>query len=280
MKKILSIILMLSLAVTCAFAFASCGACAHTDSDGDGKCDECDENYCASHIDEDRNGVCDREGCGSVVACASHIDLNNDGICDTTGCNERVACVAHSDVDKDGVCDNPLCDAPVASDESYETVAEPFVAALANNAKAITVNVFVTKGDETLGAYYTFNGSVLHYEMDVVPTLESDADFIEGDITVDANGAVVSGDASVYQKFAANHLTYNIASGIEEYEASGKVLMIKVKAADTETVFGRAFVSDVVTTITLNDNAKVASITLSYAQADGSTVKTIISYQA
>ena len=281
MKKILSIILMLSLAVTCAFAFASCGTCAHTDSDGDGKCDECDENYCAFHVDEDRDGICDREDCGSVVACASHIDVNNDGVCDTTGCYEPVACVAHVDNDNNSICDNPLCNAPIAgAEDSYETLVAPFVSALANKAKAIVVNVSVTKGGETLGAKYTFSGNVLHYEMDVVPGLDSDDTFIEGDVTVDANGTVVSGDASVYQKFAANDLTYNIASGITEYELAGNILMIKVEAANTEVVFGRAFASDVVSTITITDAGKVSSITLNYTQADGSTVKTVVSYQA
>lgn len=279
MKKILSIILMLSLAATCAFAFASCGTCAHVDADNNGVCDECEANYCAVHVDADRDGVCDRTACGSVVKCANHVDVDNDGICDTIGCSELVACTSHYDNDLDGVCDSANCEAVVtAPAASYATVSAPFIAALAKDVDSISVNVFVNYNGTELNAYYTFDGTTLHYEKDVVPSLESDVDFVEGDVTVDAQGNVVSGDATVYAAFAKNNLTYNIASGITEYEAAGNVLMIKVAAANTQAVFGQAFASDVVSVITITAEGNVATISLNYTQADGSIVRTVIAY--
>lgn len=286
MKKILSIILMLSLAVTCAFAFASCGECQHLDDNGDGKCDECEQDYCAKHVDSDRDGVCDRANCGAVVRCANHVDVDNDGICDTIGCSVLVACDGdHVDEDGDEICDKANCTVSVPKAAvDYATASAPFVSALANKSNAVNASVTVTMAGEELNASYvltkTADGFSLEYVYEQIAGLDSDVEVLTGTVTVDAAGNVVSGDAAMWTAFAANDLNPNIATGVKEFDAAGNVLTITVAAADTATVFGKAFASDVVSTITLDGAGKVASITLNYTQADGSSVEAIMAYQA
>ena len=93
---------------------------------------------CTKHVDADKNGICDNEGCGAEVKdeanneCTSHVDANKDGKCDNEGCDATVsndspcakecqqvnenadgkcdicgAKIKHNHVDKDG---NKKCD--------------------------------------------------------------------------------------------------------------------------------------------------------------------------
>lgn len=74
-KKILSLILSFALVMTLSLALFSCGG-----------------EECTSHVDNNKDGVCDNEGCGATVevSCNSHTDSDGDGVCDTTGCGEAV----------------------------------------------------------------------------------------------------------------------------------------------------------------------------------------------
>ncbi len=69
-RKALSVLLVLLLALTCCMAFVACGetACEHADNNGDGKCDKCDA-----------------ETGNPPTACTEHNDANSDGECDNCG---------------------------------------------------------------------------------------------------------------------------------------------------------------------------------------------------
>ena len=43
-----------------------------------------------NHKDENRDGVCDSDGCDEKVVCENHIDANEDGYCDTADCDAEV----------------------------------------------------------------------------------------------------------------------------------------------------------------------------------------------
>ena len=62
---------------------------------------------CTNHVDANKDGVCDNEGCDATVAippCADdeHVDKNNDKKCDV--CKKNLACSDHADTDGDGLC--------------------------------------------------------------------------------------------------------------------------------------------------------------------------------
>jgi hypothetical protein len=90
-KKILSMLLLtLALTVTALLA-VSCGSdggdgggepCTkHVDTNGDSKCDECEEDYtCPGHRDANSDGKCDE--CKAAYTCPVHLDINEDGKCD------------------------------------------------------------------------------------------------------------------------------------------------------------------------------------------------------
>lgn len=70
MKKIICLL----VAIAAMLALVSCGEC-------------------ETHIDADKDGVCDE--CGAAVEipapeCTDHVDADGDGVCDTEGCNEAV----------------------------------------------------------------------------------------------------------------------------------------------------------------------------------------------
>ncbi len=93
-KKILSMLLLIMALLAVSLLAVSCGGgddgeggepcTAHKDADGDGKCDECEEDY----------------------TCPGHRDANSDGKCDV--CTAPYTCPVHLDVDGDGKCDNCL----------------------------------------------------------------------------------------------------------------------------------------------------------------------------
>ena len=121
MKKIICLLLSLTLTVLSLAVLSSCGCDAHADvapADGicdvcedelckvhvdantDGKCDECTAEVCAPHLDANLDGKCDK--CTASL-CATHTDANNDGKCETCG---ALACMPHADLDPaDGTCD-------------------------------------------------------------------------------------------------------------------------------------------------------------------------------
>ncbi|MBQ2793361.1 MAG: hypothetical protein IJF05_01520 [Clostridia bacterium] len=78
MKKFLLLLLVACLA----FTFVAC------------KPDNNDDTppACTSCVDNDRDGICDNEGCGKEVApvCTEHVDANVDGVCDNEGCGAAV----------------------------------------------------------------------------------------------------------------------------------------------------------------------------------------------
>ena len=59
---------------------------------------------CTEHVDADKNGICDNEGCGASVAIppCEHADKNGDLKCDE--CGKNMACPNHVDLDGDGLC--------------------------------------------------------------------------------------------------------------------------------------------------------------------------------
>ena len=73
--------------------------------DEDGFCAWCDYVKCMKHIDRDHNLVCDNDGCGEAVACTKHADRDENGKCDW--CNIAYSCPleAHVDENQDGACD-------------------------------------------------------------------------------------------------------------------------------------------------------------------------------
>lgn len=89
MKKIITITLCLVLMLALGTAMIGCGGeCAHSDADGDGKCDSCGEatgtppadDTCTAHNDADKNGKCDK--CGETVSTApteDKVELVKDG---------------------------------------------------------------------------------------------------------------------------------------------------------------------------------------------------------
>ena len=109
MKKILALILAVALTASSLLVLASCGTCDHADSDGDGKCDECDAAFCESHKDTNHDNVCDTPGCDKFVKCQPHVDADYDNVCDGALCDAYVPCTTHRDADGDNVCDRPLC---------------------------------------------------------------------------------------------------------------------------------------------------------------------------
>lgn len=129
MKKILTLIIIVACALSCAVLLSSCmstgSTCAsHTDINSDGMCDTCGTAYtcpghadansdgmcdfclaefsCPGHTDVDGNGKCDV--CVAPFVCPGHADLDFDKICDN--CQAAFDCVAHADANRDGKCDN------------------------------------------------------------------------------------------------------------------------------------------------------------------------------
>ena len=75
---------------------------AHTDVDGDGKCDACGQDTDVhQHVDADGDTLCD--GCGAPMENHQHTDVDGDGKCDTCGQDTDVH--QHTDIDGDGKCD-------------------------------------------------------------------------------------------------------------------------------------------------------------------------------
>ena len=145
MKKILSIILMLTLALVlfscsnsecytcvdksgdgkCDVCGSSMNDCKHVDKDFNDKCDACGKDMpvgpCEECVDEDLDGLCDV--CGEIVdyyePCEECEDEDEDGICDI--CGEEIEeepeaeCKVHVDVNKDSKCDK--CGETIKSDD-------------------------------------------------------------------------------------------------------------------------------------------------------------------
>ena len=126
MKKIISIILALSLFVCAAISMTSCGGATctegHVDETGNGYCDVCGEKVtieCTNHTDANSNRMCDicgecihevpenESACEWCGACIVHNDNNGDDKCDECNTAFDFACEEASHADKDG---NHRCD--------------------------------------------------------------------------------------------------------------------------------------------------------------------------
>ena len=89
--KLLALLLILVMAVG---MLAACGGGGDT---------------CTKHVDENKDGICDNEGCGAKVdipKCAKCVDANKDGKCDV--CKRTVAaatCENHKDTNGDSLCE-------------------------------------------------------------------------------------------------------------------------------------------------------------------------------
>ena len=80
-----------------------------------------DPAACTKHVDADKDGICDNEGCGAEVKdegnkpeCTSHTDTNKDGKCDECGATVSAddPCKdGHVNKDADGKCD--VCGATI-----------------------------------------------------------------------------------------------------------------------------------------------------------------------
>ena len=122
-KRILALLTLIAMLVS---IFAGCAPMPcdeHTDEDGDGVCDVCEENIdavCTDHRDKNDDGKCDIDGCGASFTdgCDVHSDKNDDAKCDTAGCGITYTDGCDSNVcydnDGDGKCDNNGCDKPVS----------------------------------------------------------------------------------------------------------------------------------------------------------------------
>lgn len=58
----------------------ACRACAHADTDGNGICDNCGNDWSCPHFDENGDGICDN--CGRTWG---YVDADGDGVCDNWG---------------------------------------------------------------------------------------------------------------------------------------------------------------------------------------------------
>ncbi|MBQ4071524.1 MAG: hypothetical protein IJD51_03840 [Clostridia bacterium] len=272
MKKILSLILMLACAFTCTFALASCG-----------------DTECTAHVDADKDGICDTEGCGAAVApeCTDHVDADKDGVCDTEGCDETVApppCTNHVDADKDGVCDSEGCDEAVIP--TYTEAAAAFITAYSS----ATVNNYITTIEVDFGegvllnAQYMYikntNGTatiVYMYEQSTGLDVAEDKAIVQGTIVSDAEGNFTDDPHGVAKNLGATGIKLDIDNAaITDYIVSEYTLGINVKQADTAAVLGAALPSDAVVSVQLEGTA-LASISLSYTDADGNAVR-MLSY--
>lgn len=91
LKKIFTGVFLLAFALCATLAFVSCGdepeeeCTAHTDTDGDYKCDSCQTVLCTVHKDEDADKLCDMCGSEFYPKCSSHVNENGNGKCDVCG---------------------------------------------------------------------------------------------------------------------------------------------------------------------------------------------------
>lgn len=101
MKKIICLILALVFTLGIGVALAACNRdepCTHSDTDYDGKCDKCGNDFGHACLDADKSHACDT--CGRTMG--EHIDADKNHACDY-GCS--VAIGVCDDSDKDHVCD-------------------------------------------------------------------------------------------------------------------------------------------------------------------------------
>ena len=246
MKKILSLILMLACAFTCTFALASCG-----------------DTECTAHVDADKDGICDTEGCGAAVApeCTDHVDADKDGVCDSEGCDEAVI-------------------------PTYTEAAAAFITAYSS----ATVNNYITTIEVDFGegvllnAQYMYikntNGTatiVYMYEQSTGLDVAEDKAIVQGTIVSDAEGNFTDDPHGVAKNLGATGIKLDIDNAaITDYIVSEYTLGINVKQADTAAVLGAALPSDAVVSVQLEGTA-LASISLSYTDADGNAVR-MLSY--
>ena len=80
---------------------AGCDAGMHTDTDCDGYCDECTLELDSLHEDKDKNGACDR-----CDECIIHVDADRNDTCDNCG-----SCISHTDISCSGKCTR--CGTPI-----------------------------------------------------------------------------------------------------------------------------------------------------------------------
>lgn len=176
MKKILALILAIALSAACLLVLASCGDCEHVDSNHDGKCDECEEKFCAAHTDTDADNVCDTPYCEKYVACEGHVDANTDNVCDRPYCGMILSvCREHVDADKDGVCDSIGCNVEVV---------DGLAKTLAAYANSLPTRIYgTTKWD-------FFEGKEIAY------TLRSESNIVTGKV----NGLNATVERSFYER--------------------------------------------------------------------------------
>lgn len=293
MKRILCLLLAMTLTVGLAFAFASCdkdeggatpGCSSHVDKNDDGKCDnagcnaDCNDG-CDKHVDKNDDGKCDNEGCTADCndGCDVHRDANDDGVCDTDGCNKAYTdgCDVHTDADGNGVCDNDGCGKPAQGSTADNADLDPFKAAFdvtslssANMTIAMSAPIFEDTMDAAYDIVYNKDGSVnIAYTYEQISEISDDASpeaiftTVSGNATIGADGSV---NGSVDNKVTAAALaSYNLDPSLMTYSVAAGVLTMNVPAANTEAVLGSAIDADVRVTVTVADGVVVA-VTMDY----------------
>lgn len=283
----------------------------HIDSDKNGKCDVCDaEIVCFIHVDVNKDGKCDNcankveclvhtdlikdnkcDVCGADVPCFVHYDAIKDGKCDICGEAVELICADHVDADGDKKCD--ICDAAIVATEggsgntsaqsAYEKAAAKFIAALEAGVNE-GVWVGVAKGQDIFAEYstvYNADGSyVMTYSYPkFAEDFNEDDEIVTGQIVFDKDGNCIEGDATIAAQVGAKGLKANLAyENIDAFKVSGNSLMINVNAENSAEVIGVELASDAVVVVFIDENAAIASISLTYVDADNDYVVILCTY--
>jgi hypothetical protein len=243
---------------------------AHVDANSDGKCDECKATYyCDGHIDSDGNGKCD--SCKAAFTCPAHVDGNGDEKCDI--CNAPYICPGHADANGDSKCDT--CGAKYTPPKDYRP---EFIAAMsATKPAAVTLTVRNNFGaDGVLESVY-----VVTYAQDGSFTIVGEAKSLNEELTGDdiiVTPVNVSYDAEtdtysdggefVGKTPAAAGLTLNLANlKAGSYNTTETTLSAIVLKADTASVLGAAYDSDVTLLVTMGEG-KIVSLSIAYGNAE------------
>lgn len=291
MKKLLSTILALALALTLVFALVSCGCDEHVDSDNDGKCDECEADYCATHVDADRNGICDHGSCGAAVPCTQHIDSDGDRICDVPNCGafalpDPCANGSCADVNKDGICDACKNDVEIFAANIFEMIED------SDPTKITTIHS--TSVDEVpyVSVYtttiYAENHFSHEYEITVpAPIGSAEATEIEEGVIVYNNGVytlngeeVVGAAPEVEYLGVKMDLTPANVLAADDSNATISntgVLTLVLTSEMCEKAFGIEVDADEITVEVTNNGLRLSKIVISYVE-NGATVTVETSY--
>ncbi len=163
-------VLALILAILCiSMAVVGCsGACTeHIDENKDGKCDKCEApTACASHIDADGNMVCDVCGANVTPPCELHVDADANLLCDVCGTAVDPVCNPHKDTNADHLCD--VCGgAIVVVTEQVapkEEVRVPMVVNTAPAEAALSTYVHTELWRETAASVFSVGKAEYHHQ--------------------------------------------------------------------------------------------------------------------